>query len=148
MALGDFMLAFSYLIMAAAAYFTGTGHASWVWMLFFFSAITMGELYLSPIGLALVARVAPASILSMMMGLWFITSFTGNMLQGYIGTYFSVMTKEHFFEMCAVIAFAAGVVTWLFNFPLKPILEARMAKRPNELVEPQADPHLEPSPEL
>jgi len=57
-----------------------------------------------------------------------------------------VMTKEHFFELCAAIAFAAGVVTWLFNFPLKPILEARMAKKPGALAEPQADPHLEPPP--
>jgi POT family proton-dependent oligopeptide transporter len=149
MAIGLVLVAVSYIIMAFAAHITGVHEqTSWLWLLAFFAVITLGELYLSPIGLALVARVAPPQILSAMMGLWFITSFTGNMLQGYIGTYFSVMTKEHFFEMCAVIAFAAGVVTWLFNFPLKPILEARMAKRPNELVEPQADPHLEPSPEL
>ena len=112
--------------------------------LLFFALITLGELYLSPIGLALVARVAPAKILSMMMGLWFITSFTGNLLQGYIGTYFSVMSKENFFLMCAAIGAAAGVVTWLFNFPLKPILDAKPVDVP-ELAEPQADPHLEPT---
>src|SRR5205807_1344360 len=66
MALGNFLLAISYLVMAAAAYLTGNGHASWLWLLVFFVVITFGELYLSPIGLALVARVAPASILSMM----------------------------------------------------------------------------------
>jgi hypothetical protein len=27
--------------------------------------------------------------------------------------------------MCAGIGGAAGLVTWLFNFPLKPILEAK-----------------------
>src|SRR2546429_2878695 len=116
----------SYLIMAAAAYFGGAGaHASWLWLLFFFVVITLGELYLSPIGLALVARVAPPQILSMMMGLWFITSFTGNLLQGYIGSFFSQMDKVHFFLLCAGIGAAAGVVTWLFNFPMKPILERK-----------------------
>ena len=56
------------------------------------------------------------------------TSFTGNLIQGYIGTYFSVMSKTNFFLLCAGIGAAAGVVTWLFNFPLKPILESRMAE--------------------
>jgi POT family proton-dependent oligopeptide transporter len=75
-----------------------------------------------------------------MMGLWFITNFTGNLLQGYVGTYFSVLTKDHFFLLCAALAFGAGVLTWLFNFPLRPILDAKPAPRPNELAQPQAEP--------
>ncbi|MGN6514964.1 MAG: peptide MFS transporter [Rhizomicrobium sp.] len=149
MAIGLFLLAASYLVMALGAYVTGEhGEASWLWMLAFFALITLGELYLSPIGLALVARVAPAQILSAMMGLWFITSFTGNMLQGYIGSFFSQMDKVHFFLLCAAIGAGAGVMTWLFIFPLRPILEAKPAPRPKELAEPQADPHLEPPPVL
>lgn len=144
MALGLFLLAASYVWMAFAATISPDGGASWLWLFGFYALITMGELYLSPIGLALVARVAPVQILSMMMGLWFITSFTGNLLQGYIGTYFSVMSKESFFLMCAGIGAAAGVLTWLFNFPLKPILEAKPVEIP-ELAEPQADPHIEPT---
>ncbi|MGN6147774.1 MAG: peptide MFS transporter [Rhizomicrobium sp.] len=141
MALGLFLVALSYIIMTVAVWVTGPhGEASWLWLLAFFAVITMGELYLSPIGLALVARVAPPQILSAMMGLWFITNFTGNLLQGYVGTYFSVMTKDHFFLLCAALAFGAGVLTWLFNFPLKPILDAKPASRPNELAQPQAEP--------
>ena len=88
--------------MAAGAYLTGTeGHASWQWQQAFYTEITLGELYLSPNGLALVARVSPPKILSMMMGLWFITSFTGNQLQGYIGSFFSRMDKVSFFLLCA-----------------------------------------------
>ncbi|HEY8698221.1 MAG TPA: peptide MFS transporter [Rhizomicrobium sp.] len=147
MALGLFMLALSYAIMALAAYVTPAGHTtSWLWLLAFFVVITLGELYLSPIGLALVARVAPAQILSMMMGLWFITSFTGNLLQGYIGTYFTILDKVQFFLLCAVIGAVAGVVTWIFNFPLKPILEKKGPVNQPELAEPQGDPHMEPRP--
>jgi POT family proton-dependent oligopeptide transporter len=144
MALGLFLLALSYVWMAVAAMVSPDGGASWLWLFGFYALITLGELYLSPIGLALVARVAPVQILSMMMGLWFITSFTGNLLQGYIGTFFSVMNKESFFLMCAAIGAGAGVMTWLFNFPLKPILDAKPVEAP-ELAEPQADPHLEPT---
>jgi POT family proton-dependent oligopeptide transporter len=136
MALGDMLLALSYVIMAAAVYINPPGaHVSWLWLGAFFVVITLGELYLSPLGLALVARVAPPQILSMMMGLWFITSFTGNLLEGYIGTYFTTMSKPSFFLMCAAIAAAAGVVTWLFDRPLRPILDAR--SEPNAVLEPQ-----------
>jgi POT family proton-dependent oligopeptide transporter len=145
MAMGNFFLALSYLVMALAAYVTGTGQASWLWLLVFFAVITTGELYLSPIGLALVARVAPAQILSAMMGLWFITSFFGNQLQGYIGSYFSQMDKVHFFLLCSAIGGVAAIITWLFDRPLRSILETA----PVSVVvaaEPQADPHIEPQP--
>jgi POT family proton-dependent oligopeptide transporter len=143
MALGNFMLAISYLVMAAAAFLSPAGGASWLWLLAFFAVITFGELYLSPIGLALVARVSPPQILSAMMGLWFITSFTGNQLQGYIGSFFSRMDKTDFFLLCAGIAGVAALITWAFDRPLRSILEAKPAPEPL-LAEPQADPHAEP----
>ena len=44
-------------------------------MLGYFVVITIGELYLSPIGLSLVSKVAPARMVSMLMGLWLATNF-------------------------------------------------------------------------
>jgi len=145
MALGNFLLAMSYLIMAGAAFVTGPdGHASWLWLLAFFAVITLGELYLSPIGLALVARVSPPQILSAMMGLWFITSFTGNQLQGYIGSYFSRMDKVSFFLLCAGLGMLASVVTWAFDRPLRSILEVKPSK-PEMVPEPQPDAMRRPA---
>jgi POT family proton-dependent oligopeptide transporter len=123
MAIGLFLLALSYVVMAVAAWSAPNGNSSWLWLLAFFAVITLGELYLSPIGLALVSRVAPPQILSMMMGVWLATSFTGNVIQGYIGTYFTRLDKPDFFLLCAGIGAIAGVVTWAFNYPLKPILK-------------------------
>jgi proton-dependent oligopeptide transporter, POT family len=122
LALGNFMLAASYIIMAAAMYFSGHGLINWLWLFAFFAVITAGELYFSPIGLALTARVAPAQVLSMMMGFWLATSFFGNLLQGYIGSYYSSMTKIDFFLLCSAVGAVAGTIFWLFNFPLKSIL--------------------------
>jgi POT family proton-dependent oligopeptide transporter len=147
MALGNLLLALSYLVMAGAAYLTGAGgHASWLWLLAFYTVITLGELYLSPIGLALVARVAPAQVLSMMMGLWFITSFTGNLLQGYIGSFFSRMDKVNFFLLCAALGLIASLLTWAFERPLRTIIESKMAKRPLPALEPQPELDGEPRP--
>jgi len=125
MALGNLMMGASYLILIAAVHFTTNGQVSWLWLLAFFAVITLGELYFSPIGLALTARVAPPQLLSMMMGVWLATSFVGNLLQGFIGKYFSVLSKEEFFLLCAGVGLLAGTVFWIFNFPLRAILAHR-----------------------
>src|SRR6266436_1763955 len=122
MALGCAGCGAAYLIMAGAAFFAGADKASWLWLLAFFVVITIAELYLSPIGLSLVSKVAPMRYLSMMMGVWLATSFVGNLGAGYLGGFWSSMTKPHFFLMIAGIALAGGAVIWAFDQPLRTAL--------------------------
>jgi POT family proton-dependent oligopeptide transporter len=123
MALGCFGVTAAYLVMALAALRAGGGEASWLWLLGFFVVITLGELYLSPVGLSLVTKVAPSRILSMMMGVWLATSFTGGFLAGYIGSFWSRMEKPEFFLMVAAIAALAGLMIvacrWLLRGMLR-----------------------------
>ena len=83
------------------------------------SCITVGELYLSPTSLSLVTKVAPARVLSMMMGVWLATSFVGGFLAGYLGTFWSSMSKPAFFLMLAVIAAARRPGHRLLSRPLR-----------------------------
>ena len=85
--------------------------------------LTVGELYISPIGLSLVSKVAPVRILSMMMGVWLATSFTGGFMAGWLGTFWSSMDKVHFFLMIAAIAGAAGIVIAALGRPLRTVLK-------------------------
>jgi proton-dependent oligopeptide transporter, POT family len=123
MALGCFGVTLANLIMAVAAWYAGGAKASWLWLLGYFVVITVGELYISPIGLSLVSKVAPAKMLSMMMGVWLATSFTGNFVAGWLGSLWSAMDKVHFFLMIAAIAALAGITIAAFNRPLRAILE-------------------------
>ena len=109
--------------MAAAAFYAGGGKASWLWLFGYFVVITVGELYISPIGLSLVSKLAPAKIISMMMGVWLATSFTGNFIAGYLGSFWSQMDKAHFFLMIAAIAGLAGASIAAFNRPLRATLK-------------------------
>ncbi len=77
MAYGCFYVAAANLVMVAAAALAGDGTASWLWLFAYFVVLTIGELYISPTSLSLVTKVAPARVLSMMMGVWLATSFTG-----------------------------------------------------------------------
>jgi POT family proton-dependent oligopeptide transporter len=55
----------------------------------------------------------------MMMGMWFLSSFFGNYLSGYIGTYYNRMEKTSFFLMLTVLGITAGAAIWAFNRPLR-----------------------------
>jgi POT family proton-dependent oligopeptide transporter len=117
MAYGCFGVCAAYLIMVAAALHAGGwngggGKASWLWLFAYFVVITLGELYLSPVGLSFVTKVAPARLISLMMGVWLATSFTGGFLSGYIGSFWSRMAKPEFFLLVAGVAALAGVMIW------------------------------------
>jgi POT family proton-dependent oligopeptide transporter len=119
MSLGCFGVVAANLVKAFAAYQAGAGQASWLWVLGSIAIITVGELYLSPIGLSLVTKVAPARILSMMMGVWLSTNFVGGFLAGYLGSFWSRMQPMQFFLMIAAVAAIAGIAIFLCRWPLK-----------------------------
>ena len=108
-AYGCFGLCAAYLILVAAALCSGGGNASWLWLLAYFAVLTLGELYLSPVGLSFVTKIAPVRMLSMMMGIWLAASFTGGFLAGYIGSLWRRMAKPEFFLLVAgVVVMVSG----------------------------------------
>jgi POT family proton-dependent oligopeptide transporter len=96
-----------------------------LWLLGTTFVLTIGELYLSPVGLSFVTKVAPARMVSMMMGMWFLSSFGGNILSGYIGQLYTILAKDVFFLILLVLGCGAGIAIWLFNRPLKQAMASR-----------------------
>jgi POT family proton-dependent oligopeptide transporter len=119
MAIGCVVLGLSFIVMVIGARVVGADKGSMFWPLFCTFLLTIGELYLSPIGLSLVTKVSPARIVSMMMGMWFLSSFFGNTLSGYVGALYTKMPKEGFFLLLTVLGVGAGVAMWAFNKPLR-----------------------------
>jgi POT family proton-dependent oligopeptide transporter len=123
MAFGCLCVAFANLVLAAAAWSVG-GKASALWLVGYFGLVTIGELYLAPVGLALISKVAPARLLSMLMGCWFATTLPGDILGGYLGGFWNSMAKVNFYLMMGCIAALAGAAIWALSARLKSILEA------------------------
>jgi POT family proton-dependent oligopeptide transporter len=119
MTLGCCGLTAAYLIMALAAFHAGAGKASWLWLFCFFVVLTVGELYLSPVGLSFVTKLAPARLLSMLMGVWLASSFTGGFLAGWLGSFWSRMAKPDFFLMIASIGAIAAAMIFVCRWPLR-----------------------------
>ncbi|MBL8608416.1 MAG: peptide MFS transporter [Myxococcales bacterium] len=122
MAIGSFVLGGSFIVMVIGAKLIGAGKGSVFWPFFATLILTVGELYLSPIGLSLVTKAAPARMVSLMMGIWFVSSFLGGLLSGVVGVFYTKMPRELFFLMLMVIGVATGAAMWAFNKPLKKAL--------------------------
>ena len=122
MAIGSTLLGLSFIIMAVGANLIGDGKGSLAWPFFCVLILTLGELYLSPIGLSLVTKVSPPKIVSMMMGMWLASSFFGNFLSGWIGTFYDDMSKTAFFMLLMGIGLVTGALMFAFNRPLRKVL--------------------------
>lgn len=120
MGIGCILLGLSFLLMIPAAReFAATGTSSAWWQISCLFVLTVGELYLSPVGLSLVTKLAPVHMVSMLMGMWFLSSFFGNYMCGFLGMFWEKMPKETFFLMLTTLAFIAGAGIFLLRKPLK-----------------------------
>jgi POT family proton-dependent oligopeptide transporter len=93
------------------------------WIFSSYGVFTISELFLSPIGLSLVSKVAPRRFTSLMMGGWFLTTSLGGKISGILAGFWDRFDdKAVFFGISA----AAAIVAGLALFPL--------TKKLNEVV--------------
>jgi POT family proton-dependent oligopeptide transporter len=127
MAWGCVLAGVSYAMLLIPAMAMDAGHkVSWVWLLVATAVLTMGELYLSPVGLSLFNRAAPAKLASLMMAVNYLSNAVGNYLAGYLGGFWSGMSKVNFFLMLTVISFATAGAIAAVGVVLRPVLNKRM----------------------
>jgi POT family proton-dependent oligopeptide transporter len=90
-ALGFVIVAAGFFIYGAAGIFAdGTGRVSSWLMVWGYGAISLGELLVSGLGLAMIARYVPARMGGFMMGAWFVATGVSQYLGGVVATYASV----------------------------------------------------------
>jgi POT family proton-dependent oligopeptide transporter len=86
----------------------------------------MGELCLSPVGLSATTKLAPARVVGLMMGVWFLSLALGNYLGGLVASQYEAIPLPTLFAVVGGFAVLAGVILALF---VKPI--GRMLARPD-----------------
>ena len=114
--LGLACLALSYLVMVPAAALTAQGKVSPLWLVGLFFLQTVGELCLSPVGLSTMTRLAPPSLVGVVLGLWFLAASFGSKIASLLGGEFSTADPAKlmtFFGSLALIAAGATLVMLL-----------------------------------
>jgi POT family proton-dependent oligopeptide transporter len=83
MALGMIILGLGFIVLAIAQGRAETlGKVGPQWLFFVYLLHTIGELCLSPVGLSMVTKLAPARVAALMMGVWYLANAIANKLAG------------------------------------------------------------------
>jgi POT family proton-dependent oligopeptide transporter len=107
-------LAAGFLLMIPAAGYATEGRVSPFWLIGLYFLFTIGELLLSPVGLATMTRIAPSRMTGIVLGVWFLATAFGNKLAGDIGGAFSASDPDtlvlSFLAQAGIVAAAAALM--------------------------------------
>lgn len=93
---GLLLIALGYWIIATQVKGLGiSGKVGIIWLIILYLLHTWGELCLSPIGLSLVAKLAPKRFASLLMGVWFLGNAGGYVLTGVLGALLPPTTEAY-----------------------------------------------------
>jgi POT family proton-dependent oligopeptide transporter len=94
-ALGLLLLALGFLLIAVRVRdLDPSAKVSMFWLTALYVIHTWGELCLSPIGLSLVSKLAPARFASLLMGVWFMANAVANNFAGLLSALYPPSAKE------------------------------------------------------
>lgn len=112
-AFGLIISALSCLVMVGGVMAAQNGaikSSAW-WFISSYAVITIGELFLSPMGLSLVSKLSPPRLTALMMGGWFLATSIGNKLSGVLSSLWDgYENKANFFWVNFLLLLAAGLL--------------------------------------
>ncbi len=108
-----------------------------IWLSGLYFLHTVGELFLSPIGLSMVNKLTPGRFTSLMMGIWFMAIATGNKLAGTMSALYpdpastapppvflgiTVDNLHTYFMIFVAFAGTAAIILFLLSFKLRKMM--------------------------
>ena len=89
------------------------------WLVLHYLIATMAELCLSPVGLSLVTKIAPAKYVGLFMGGWFMATAISEKLAHFLGGMWGNMTPTKYFMIFVIICGVGAVLMAILVRPLK-----------------------------
>jgi|SRR5690625_3350325 len=125
MAVGFGMLAFGAAAIPPGA-LPGSVRVGMVWLILAYVFHTLGELFLSPVGLSYVSKLVPARMIALMFGVWYLANAIGNKVSASLGGMVDKIQAEYsmstFFLIFTIVPAAAGVIAILLNPVIKKLM--------------------------
>lgn len=152
--LGMFLCAIGFISLYVATFFANAqGIVSSWWLVLSYGFQSVGELLVSGLGLAMVARLVPQRMMGFIMGAWFMATAVAMVIGGFVASLTSVPKglKDHFVSLhtygnvflgIGLAASAVAVLMWL----AVPLLKKGMQEpNKNSSLEPVIDPKPAPA---
>jgi proton-dependent oligopeptide transporter, POT family len=125
-AAGLFLAGIGFLMMIWAANVilqggAGTRVSPW-WLVGSYFFQTLGEMFLSPVGLSSMTKLSPRKYVGQMMGIWFLATALGNLIAGLAGGHVDPSRLEQMpklFTMTTVFLMVSAAVLALLTIPIR-----------------------------
>jgi proton-dependent oligopeptide transporter, POT family len=136
MGLGLLLLGAGFVFMVIGARLSDGGvKVSPVWLVLAYTLHTFGELCVSPVGLSMVTKLAPAKFASLLMGGWFLSSFFANVAGGFVAGTIERVERGEIFRLLGgqadffLIFVASSAVAGTLLLLLSPVIKRLMHGR-------------------
>ena len=125
--LGLIIMAAGFGLLAYGAYGIQDGvKVSMIWLVLAYLFHTLGELFLSPVGLSYVSKLVPARMIAFMFGMWYLAIAIGNKLAAVLGGEIDNITEQYslstFFLIFTIVPIVAGLLVIALNPVLKKLM--------------------------
>jgi proton-dependent oligopeptide transporter, POT family len=116
MGLGMILLGIGYMVLLTAVMQTGgdahhvTVKANILFIIFTYFFHTVGELFLSPIGLSMVSEIAPIKYASLLMGVWLASTGIADILAGQLAAFPETMGYFQIFGAIGALSIIFGII--------------------------------------
>ncbi|MGW7547364.1 oligopeptide:H+ symporter [Streptomyces sp. NPDC054770] len=111
-----------FLFLAPLSIADGGHKAAAMWLVGIYFVQTVGELMLSPVGLSVTTKMAPAKYASQMMGVWFLAVTAGDATTGLLSIAGVDLNKTGIVTLQAALAVVAGVAVWLYRKKVRELM--------------------------
>lgn len=125
MILGYVATASAFAILAAAGlHGADTGRVSPAWLAGCYLLLSIAELLLGPLGMALLTQIAPPHRTAQAVGLWFAAGAVGNIAAGALGLLWGRWPNHRYFALLALVSLAAALTLFSRLSTLDGLLKA------------------------
>lgn len=125
--LGLIIMALGFGLLAYGSHGIQEGvKVSMIWLVLAYLFHTLGELFLSPVGLSYVSKLVPARMIAFMFGMWYLAIAIGNKLAAVLGGQIDNITEQYslstFFLIFTIVPIVAGLLVMSLNPVLKKLM--------------------------
>ena len=117
--IGLLLTGISYLVMMLPGLLSGTGtRASSLWLILMFAIQMAGELLVSPVGLSVSTKLAPAAFQSQMVAMWLLSDAGAQAINAQIAPFFKASTEVAFFGIVGAVGIVFGILLFFIKKPI------------------------------
>lgn len=135
-AIGLGLTTVAFIVMIFASYVvvgdgTSITKVSPLWLITFYLFLTLGELFVSPVGLSSMTTLSPKRYVGQMMGIWFLASSVGNLIGGLVGGEVdpnNLSAMPRLFTTTTLFLGGAALVLLILSVPIARMMRGRSSE--------------------